>query len=88
MSKSFLIIDTPKACIDCPCHFADDVMIWCGKEKRELLSDDIQTFKPDWCPLKDIPKKKKYESLSDTNPTKAWGNGWNACLEEILNGEQ
>ena len=22
MSRSILVIDTPEACIDCPCHFA------------------------------------------------------------------
>lgn len=52
--KSVLKIDTPKVCIDCPCHFAGGSgMVVCGVEKRELLSDDIQTFKPDWCPLRE-----------------------------------
>lgn len=54
MSKSILVLDTPDACIDCPCHFADDGgMVWCGKENKRLLTDDIETFKPDWCPLRE-----------------------------------
>lgn len=54
MSKSILVLDTPDACIDCPCHFADDGgMVWCGKENKRLLTDDIKTFKPDWCPLRE-----------------------------------
>ena len=39
---------------------------------------------PDWCPLKPVPEKKNYEELSDGNPVKAWGNGWNACIDKIL----
>lgn len=56
--KSILIIDTPKFCIDCPCHFAGETgMVMCGVEKRELLSDDIQTYKAEWCPLSSVPVK-------------------------------
>lgn len=52
--KSVLKIDTPKVCIDCPCHFAGESgLVMCGVEKRELLSDNIETFKPDWCPLRE-----------------------------------
>ncbi len=54
MSKSILAIDTPTACIDCPCHFADVELVWCGIEKKELLADDITSYKPDWCPLVDV----------------------------------
>lgn len=51
MGKSILVLDeTPKTCIDCPCHFAEDTgRVWCGKEQKELLSDDIEVYKPDWC---------------------------------------
>ncbi len=55
MSKSVLVIDTPEACIDCPCHFTkENGMVVCGVKKKELLADDIETFKPGWCPLKEI----------------------------------
>lgn len=60
MSKSILVIDTPSVCIDCPCHFAYDTgAVDCGVNGKELLTDDIETFKPDWCPLKEIPNKKQ-----------------------------
>lgn len=59
MNKSILVMDTPKACIDCPCHFAEDTgKIWCGAEKKELLAEDIESYKPDWCPLKDTTEKE------------------------------
>ena len=42
MSKSILVMDTPEACIDCPCHFTEDTgRVGCGKEKKELWIDDI-----------------------------------------------
>lgn len=67
--KSILKIDTPKVCIDCPCHFAGESgMVVCGVEKRELLSDDIEAFKPDWCPLR--------ESAGDCG-------GWISCKDRL-----
>lgn len=86
MGKSILVIDTPACCIDCPCHFAyDNGTVWCGKEDRELLADDIETFKPDWCPLQDAPEKK------DKNPyhnerENGYADGWNDCLSKVMNG--
>lgn len=78
MSKSILVIDTPDYCINCPCHFAEmSGQVWCGKENKELLSDDIETFKPDWCPLRDLPEK--YEPVSMN-----FEHGFNACIDEIL----
>ena len=57
MSKSILVIDTPGACIDCPCHFAnEDGFVQCGVEQRELLAEDITTYKPNWCPLVDMER--------------------------------
>lgn len=55
MSRSVLVIDTPETRIDCPCHFAEESgMVTCGVTSKELLSDDIETYKADWCPLKKI----------------------------------
>lgn len=80
MSKSILIMDTPKACIDCPCHFADDVKIWCGKEKRDIETDDIETFKPNWCPLGELPN----EMSEKGRYSRQYRNGFNRCIYEIL----
>lgn len=85
MSKSILVIDTPEACIGCPCHFADDVMIWCGKERKEILADDIETFKPDWCPLLDLPEKMVEENRWFSEE---YARGFNTCIDEILKGDE
>ena len=88
MSKSILVIDAPRACIDCPCHFAKDTgKIWCGKENKDLLADDIEAFKPDWCPLWDFPQKRDLEDIEKYTGLGAdyvWSEGYNACIDEIL----
>lgn len=80
MSKSILIIDTPENCTDC--KFSEYQGIVCRAIGLNKSHSNPQ--KPDWCPLKELPEKKRYEPLSEGNPVKAWSNGWNACLDEIL----
>ena len=98
MSKSILILDTPDRCLDCPLGSSEedgeDVycnILECTTYQKGIYEDEDEeelynSKKPDWCPLKAVPEKKKYEALSDANPVKAWGNGWNDCIDEILGG--
>lgn len=41
--------------------------------------------KPDWCPLRDLPKKKE---VTDDNFSLSvdtvWDKAWNACIDEFL----
>lgn len=90
MSKSILVFDTPESCIDCPCCFADNTMIWCGKQHEVLCEpmthpEWIEKFKPDWCPLRDLPEKKDMEP-GKTIIRAAQYEGWNMCIDEILKG--
>lgn len=90
MSKSILVIDTPEACIGCPCCFADNVTIWCGKKRKALcepmkLPKGIEKFKPDWCPLLDLPEKREVP-LQYPYLHQLIADGWNACIDEILKG--
>ncbi len=75
MSKSFFVMDTPSCCGECKMSGTGVCRRWNMK--------NLKTF-PEDCPLKKVPERKSYEALSDANPVKAWGNGWNACIEEIL----
>lgn len=86
MSKSILVIDTPSVCIDCPCHFAYDTgKVKCGVNGNEILSNDIETFKPDWCPIKEIPKHKGICHVPCfLNAQEAYAYGYNSCIERIL----
>lgn len=98
MSKSMLVIDTPKCCMECPmCFQSDEIPI--GKfEYRKLYScrcapSDIEDFylldilhsKPDWCPLRDLPEK-----IAEENRwlSKEYAKGYNACIGEILKGDE
>lgn len=74
MSKSILVIDTPKKCRDCP--------IFGGDLCRELGASIYNFDRPHLCPLRDTPY-----TLDEKEPLSAAGiyaKGWNACVNEIL----
>ena len=97
MSKSVLVIDTPKSCYNCPFGTEYyDIYIYKGNcELAEhlgkimtLLTEEYYGFesksRPEWCPLKPLPKKfdnEKDRKLGDFEPL--FKIGWNACLREI-----
>lgn len=97
MSKSALVIDTPKSCYNCPFGTEYyDIYIYKGNcELAEhlgkimtLLTEEYYGFesksRPEWCPLKPLPKKfdnEKDRKLGDFEPL--FKIGWNACLREI-----
>lgn len=105
MNKSFYILNTPLSCFTCDCcHTKDydyrkqiDSEKFCGIENRNVndYCDYVNPRKPDWCPLKEIPKRKekvKYYGngvLGINDMSKSiFNDGYNACLDEILNGGQ
>lgn len=98
MSKSVLVIDTPENCLDCQfCYELDE-----GVEACCSISDDDKDTslmkkidceygycqgKPDWCPLKPVPDRRKRTDYLDAifnHP--AFDYGWNACIDKILEG--
>lgn len=81
MSKSVLVIDTPKNCNSC--------VLCCGRLypfcKMNVFRDieDSDTV-PDWCPLKPLPEKITRVAVTDHwNSIKA---GWNNCIDAITGG--
>ena len=79
MSKSILVMDTPSCCNEC------DVI--CMKYYSAIQNGDIEILtKPDGCPLKELPQKmegKEY-SLIKIGEKK----GYNACIDDILEGSE
>lgn len=77
MSKSILMIDTPKCCSKCPLFSNIYTDMTCKGNGRTIdypfPADKIQ----DWCPLKDVPNK--YDTISMN-----FERGYNAFIEEIL----
>lgn len=95
MSKSVLVIDTPKSCYNCPFGTEYyDIYIYKGNcELAEhlgkimtLLTEEYYGFesksRPDWCPLKPLPEKDNFDDPYDEYYT-GYRDGWNRCLEEI-----
>ena len=97
MSKSVLVIDTPENCYGCPfgteycgnleyegcCELAD-CLYYDAILMTEEHYDCESKSRPEWCPLKPLPKKfdnEKDRKLGDFEPL--FKIGWNACLREI-----
>ena len=98
MSKSVLVIDTPKSCYNCPFGTEYyDICIYKGNcELAEhlgkimtLLTEEYYGFesksRPEWCPLKPLPEKKEYIVPNDNVESQKdiIAVGWNACLRKI-----
>lgn len=99
MSKSILVMNTPKECLECRLYATtmDEYAPYCSG-----TADDINVFienggKPDWCPLKDAPEKKQEKQYltrkDERGNTETYGEtkdavaiGWNMCIDEILKG--
>lgn len=91
MAKAVLIMDMPEqVCQKCTLCYEtenDDEYLCCATGK--LLPDGE---KPDWCPLRELPKKKEEFELLECEGSmeKVWefpslkNKGFNACLDEIL----
>lgn len=77
MSKSVLVIETPKKCMHCPLLDGTDEC---------TVQDDDANFKAgdSWdelmkgCPLRELPDKKNWKETFN-----GYVKGWNDCLKEI-----
>ena len=85
MSKSVLVIYTPKYCALCVLRSGVHHP-FCRVNNRDITDLSIR---PDWCPLKPLPERKEYivpidnvESQKDIIAV-----GWNACINAITGGE-
>ena len=80
MSKSVLVIDTPKYCALCVLR-SGVLHPFCRVNNRDITDLSIR---PDWCPLKPLPEKMTGVAQTDHwNRIKA---GWNGCIDEITGG--
>lgn len=93
MGKSILIMETPKACLDC--RFVSEInygtVIACceimNEPQDERLQRTIEVYylkeKPNWCPLVEMPNKRE-QHIFPRNSFDGFDNGWNTCIDEIL----
>lgn len=88
MSKSVLVIDTPKYCALCVLRSGVHHP-FCRVNNRDITDLSIR---PDWCPLKPLPEKMKATGLYNCEYFKAGDRppsykiGWNNCIDEITGG--
>ena len=80
MSKSVLVIDTPKHCLKCPFLNGTDACI--VQDEDANLNADSWDDLMSGCPLKPLPEKDDWDDPYDEYYT-GYANGWNRCLEEI-----
>ena len=86
MGKAIYVMDTPKACDECPLSLETETIntIICrGCEKYSI--NPKCTERPDWCPLKELPEKWDFQNYSTATYCN-WMKGFNSCLDKILNG--
>lgn len=94
MAKAVLIMDMPENCKGCDfkaynainkpiCILCTTSYVGHFYERKEYRLIDTTSGKPDWCPLRELPERKK----ADTDLLTMESGivvGWNACLDEIL----
>ncbi len=88
MAKAVLVMDMPESCD--MCDFVDDMQpprygertLYCSAPGIGEDVTDYVACRPDWCPLRELPEKKKltYTDLC----TDCEVSGWNDCLDEII----
>lgn len=82
MSKAILVMDMPKNCNECEmCIDKYSLGYWCHAFSGGFIGFNDTIPKPDWCPLKPVPKKIEVSYGSDEQD---WEKGYNSCVEEIL----
>lgn len=90
MTKAVLVIDMPERCTKCPLLLTipqKGGLALClarpTNGQEEYNPKNEKTWRPDWCPLRELPEKvhndNGYDEYSD-----GYDAGFNACLDEIL----
>lgn len=94
--KAVLVMDMPEKCNDCSFYFEiiEGKEAYCmaavepdNKELWKEIKEDCCQCKPDWCPLRPMPEKKKWKPSSGITLA-MYGTGWNACIDEIMGGAE
>lgn len=82
MGKAMLIMDMPSKCNECEMAHPINYFNWMCEKTNKLVAHDFagNNYRPCWCPLKEIPIKRKYGNGIYNGEVK----GWNDCIEEIL----
>ncbi len=96
MAKAVLVIDMPERCDKCLLLLKipqKDGLALClarpTNGQEEYNPKHEKSWRPDWCPLRELPEKKVADKRLAISPLtegylKDFEKGWNACLDAIL----
>ena len=100
MAKAVLVIDMPERCTKCPLLLTipqKGGLALClarpTNGQEEYNPKNEKTWRPDWCPLRELPEKMEVcgtynsEYYAKGGKMPSYKTGWNACLDEILGGK-
>lgn len=91
--KGIIVVDMPECCKYCPfvtsrvngnyyCSIKESIGVSLGLSNP--ISDDEFYSKPNWCPIKPIPKRKTGRSLPEYDTDIHYEIGWNSCIDAII----
>lgn len=89
MAKGYIIVDMPENCGDCKFRDIYDAPYCIGCIITRMMHEGWA--KPDWCPIKEIPKKI---GLIDEFRNSRFGyrfgymDGWNDQIDEMFRGDE
>lgn len=79
MSKSVLVLTTPKYCALCVLR-SGVLHPFCRVNNRDITDLSIR---PDWCPLKPLPEKMIISRGARNTDGLEYACGYNTCINEI-----
>lgn len=88
MSKAVLVMDMPSSCDECPLfgsHYSD---MTCKANGRSINYPYPKDERQDFCPLRDLPEKITLWKGKSTNYQQGHRDFYNACIDELLKGEE
>lgn len=88
MPKAALVMDMPETCENCACKYPsykDDALYDCAITGKEIpINGGRYGEKPDSCPLRELPEKRRTVGKESENDKLMMNAGFNVCLDEIL----
>lgn len=90
MSKAILVIDMPDSCMGCNflyCDAENNSESCQAREKARIVNLENED-KPDWCPLREMPEKKKTIGTESETERIYMNCGWNDCIDAIGGGDE
>ena len=90
MSKTILVMDMPDSCMGCNFLYCDaeNNSESCQAREKSRIVDLEKDDKPDWCPLREMPEKKKTIGTESETERIYMNCGWNDCIDAIGGGDE